>query len=51
LGRRLDGTPQCGVAPLSKIFSLISILQAMASTMCVDESIGHLFATLRVDAI
>jgi hypothetical protein len=51
LRRRLYGTARGGVAPLFEIFCLISILQAMAHAMCVDERPRYLFATLRVDAI
>jgi hypothetical protein len=51
LRRPLNGTARGGAAPLSEIFVLISILQAMALAMCVDESARRLFATLRVAAI
>jgi hypothetical protein len=37
LRRRLNGTWRGGVAPLFELFCLISILQAMAHAMCVDE--------------
>jgi hypothetical protein len=51
LTRRLNGTARGDAAPLSGIFFLISILQAMALQMCVDESTHLLFAKLRASAI
>ena len=51
LQRGLNGTWRGGVAPLFEVFCLISILQAMAHAMCVEERPRYLFATLRVDAI
>jgi hypothetical protein len=47
LRRYPGGAVQCGVAPLSEISSLISILQPTAPAMCADESARRWFATLR----
>ena len=51
LRRRLNGTPRGGPASLLEISFFISILQARAPAMCLDERLCRLFATLRVDAI
>jgi hypothetical protein len=51
LRRRLNGTWRGGAAPLLEIFFLISIFEAMALAMCVDERLLYLFATLRAHAI
>jgi hypothetical protein len=49
--RRLNSAPRGGAAPLSEISFFISILQAMALAMCVDERPRCMFATLRAGAI
>jgi hypothetical protein len=47
----LDSTAQGVQVPPSEFLFLISIFQAMALAMCVDESLRCLFAIMRVDAI
>jgi hypothetical protein len=51
LRRRLDGTARGALLAVQKFLVLISIFQAIALTMCVNEASRGLFATMRIGAI